>query len=311
MAALIEAVSLRREFGETVAVDGISFAVEQGAVCALVGPNGAGKTTLLRMLAGLLEPSGGTAVIDGVDLRADAREVHQKLGFLPDTFGLYEDLTAREYLEYFHLAYRLDPARVESRSADVLRQVGLGEAADKPIDSLSRGMRQRLGLARTLLHDPRLLLLDEPASGLDPGARNDLQELLQRLAGEGKTILVSSHILAELESYCSHLIILDHGRLVYSGSLKEARQEMDHARRLRVAALGDLRVLRDRVLEFPGASDWRLDKDAATFEFAGDEREAARLLKSLVSAGVEVTDFGEAGGTLQDSYLMWMGRETR
>lgn len=308
---MIESQSLRREFGETVAVDGVSFSVEAGSVCALVGPNGAGKTTLLRMLAGLLEPSEGTAVIDGIDVRSGARAVHERLGFLPDTFGLYEELTARAYLEYFHLAYRLPPGDVENRTARVLQDVGLGDQADRPIRSLSRGMRQRLGLARTLLHDPRLLLLDEPASGLDPGARADLQELLRSLAKRGKTILVSSHILSELEGYCSHLAILDRGRLVYSGSIQEARQEMEQARRLRLRVAGDVAAARELVTAHGRAGGWRVERGEATFDFSGDEREAAALLKSLVQAGVEVTAFGECGGTLQDSYLLWMGKETR
>lgn len=311
MAAMIEARSLRKEFGETTAVDGVSFSVEEGAVCALVGPNGAGKTTLLRMLAGLLEPSAGGAAIDGIDLREDPRAVHSRLGFLPDSFGLYEDLTAREYLRYFHLAYRLPPERAGQRSAEVLGQVGLEGVADKPIQGLSRGMRQRLGLARTLLHDPRLLLLDEPASGLDPGARASLQELLRALARGGKTILVSSHILAELESYCSHLVILDKGQVLYSGSIQEAREQMEASRKFRLRAPGALARAREIVERHPAAAGWRLDGTDAVFDFAGDDAAAAALLKSLVEAGVPVAAFGEAGGTLQDSYLLWMGSEAR
>lgn len=308
---MIEARSLRREFGDTTAVDGVSFSVEEGAVCALVGPNGAGKTTLLRMLAGLLEPSGGTAIIDGLELRADPRAIHSRLGFLPDSFGLYEDLSAREYLRYFHLAYQLPPAAAGRRAAEVLAQVGLEGVADRGIAGLSRGMRQRLGLARTLLHDPRLLLLDEPASGLDPGARRSLQELLRGLARSGKTILVSSHILAELEGYCSHLVILDKGQVLFSGSIREAREQMEASRRFRLKARSRLAEARAIVEAHPAAGGWRPDGDEATFDFSGDDEAAAALLKALVDAGVPVAAFGEAGGTLQDSYLLWMGSETR
>lgn len=308
---MIEARSLRREFGETTAIDGVSFAVEEGSVCALVGPNGAGKTTLLRMLAGLLEPSAGTAVVAGIDLRGDPRAVHARLGFLPDSFGLYNDLSAREYLRYFHLAYRLPAESATSRIEEVLAQVGLDPCADRRVETLSRGMRQRLGLARTLLHDPSLLLLDEPASGLDPGARTSLQELLRSLARAGKTIVVSSHILSELESYCSHLVILDQGHVVFAGSIPEAREQMEQSRRLRLRTVGDLSRAQSVVQAHGAAGAWKVEGDAATFDFAGDDRKAAALLKSLIEAGVPVVSFGEAAGTLQDSYLLWMGSEAR
>ena len=171
-------------------------------------------------------------------------------------------------------------------------------------------MRQRLGLARTLLHEPQLLLLDEPASGLDPGARHELQELLRSLARSGKTIVVSSHILAELEDYCSHVAILNRGRLVFSGTVKEARLSLAKGKRYRLRVLGDAAKTRDLVLLDPSAKDWRPDGAEWSFEFSGDDAAAASLLKVLVDSGVGISMFCEAAGTIQDSYLAMLGRET-
>lgn len=296
---------LRREYGSTTAVDGLDLAVEEGSVAALVGPNGAGKTTLLRMIAALLEPTSGAALVAGHDVGEDARGVHAAVGYLPDFFGLYEELTARQCLRYFHLAYRL-PEPADRRIEEVLELVALRDCADRPIESLSRGMRQRLGLARTLLHDPKLLLLDEPASGLDPGARRELQELLRRLAAMGKTIIVSSHILTELEDYCSHVIMLDHGRLIFSGTVAEARRRAGGGRRLRLRVLGPPEAARAALSADPSVYGAAAMSDGWAFRFSGDDESAERLLRALVQAGVRVCSFADDSGSISDGYMEMM-----
>jgi ABC-2 type transport system ATP-binding protein len=307
MSDIVRTRGLRREYGTTAAVADLDLSIPEGSVAALVGPNGAGKTTLLRMIAALLEPTSGTAVVADRDAREDPRGVHAAVGYLPDFFGLYEELTARQCLRYFHLAYRL-PEPADARIEEVLSLVDLKAAADRPIESLSRGMRQRLGLARTLLHDPRLLLLDEPASGLDPGARRELQDLLRRLASAGKTIIVSSHILSELEDYCSHVVMLDRGRLVFSGTVAEARGRAGGVRRLRlsVAGAGDPRPVFEKD---PAVSEPVSIPGGWAFRFAGDEAAAARLLRALVEAGVPVSGLAEDSGSISDGYLTMMPRE--
>jgi len=309
VADIIFTKALRREYASTTAVDGIDLAIAEGSVAALVGPNGAGKTTFLKMVAALLEPTSGLAMVAGHEVSEDARAVHSAVGYLPDFFGLYEELTARQCLRYFYLAYRLD-GNMDRRIEEVLDLVNLRDAADRPIEALSRGMRQRLGLARTLLHDPKLLLLDEPASGLDPGARRELQDLLRRLASMGKTIVVSSHILTELEDYCSHVVMLDKGRLVFSGTVAEARQRAGGGRRLRLrVAGGGVKEAGLALAASPGVSEALAAPDGWAFRFSGDDEAAERLLRSLVEAGVRVCSFADDSGSISDGYMKMMPKD--
>lgn len=305
---MIETHALRREFDDTLAVSDVTLTIPKGVVLALVGPNGAGKTTLLKMLAGLLEPTSGTALVAGLNVRERPREVHARLGFLPDFFGLYDDLQVDEYLDVFARAYRLDPSRHAPRIREVLELVGLSDRRTAKISVLSRGMHQRVGIARTLIHDPPLLLLDEPASGLDPEVRYDLQALFARLAQAGKTLVVSSHILAELEAYCHYVAVLKAGRLVASGAIEDVRRALAAGRRItvRAASHGD-QV--DRILAgHAGVSSVTSQGGHWIFEYAGDESGLVELLRSLVSSGVPVSYFGNDRGTIQDTYLALMER---
>lgn len=306
---LVRLRRLRREFGDVVAVRDVEFDVAKGAVLALVGPNGAGKTTLLRMLSAVLEPTAGTAEICGLDMREHPRGVHAKLGFLPDFFGLYEDLKVEEYLGYFARAYRIPEDAIPDRIGEVLDMVGLKGRSGTGIRTLSRGMRQRLGIGRTLIHDPPLLLLDEPASGLDPEARRDLQELFRELAKRGKTLVVSSHILSELEDYCSHVAILQEGALVVSGPVEEVRRSRGGGRRVRVRACAGIGKA---VAVLEGAetvSALKTEGEEASFHFAGDDEALAGLLEKIAGSGARVVFFGEERRGIQESYLSWMGEE--
>lgn len=303
----VEALALRREYGETVAVRDISFEVPEAAVLALVGPNGAGKSTLLRMLAALLEPTRGTATVGGVDVRRHPRGVHALLGFLPDFFGLYETLTVEEYLEYFARAYGLEEFQRLTRVRESMEATRLSDRRAQRVRELSRGMRQRLGIARTLVHDPPLLLLDEPASGLDPEARHDLQGLFRGLASKGKTLIVSSHILAELEDYCTHVAVLSRGELMACGPVEEVRASVGRGRVVRLRARAGLERAGEILARRRDVSDWKLAKDEGRFLFSGSDAGLAEVLKGLVGSGVEVTHFGEDKSGIQDAYMALMG----
>ena len=293
---------MRREFGRTVAVRDVALEVETGAVLALVGPNGAGKTTLLKMICGLLQPTRGTAWVGGCDIRTQPLAVQQLLGFLPDFFGLYEELTVREYLDYFARAYRLPAQERPARIERVLRQAQLAGKLDEPVQGLSRGMRQRLAIARTLIHQPPLLLLDEPASGLDPESRRDLQALFVELAREGKTLVVSSHILSELEDYCTHVAILHGGRLVASGSLAEVRARLGVGRRVRISVVGPWDQAEALLRQDVALSGLQPEGQGRVFFFNGGDEALAALLRRLVHAGVWVSGFAEERRTIEETY---------
>ena len=218
---LVSIKDLTVRYGRTEAVHGISFDIPRGAIFGFIGPNGAGKTSTIKVLATLLRPTSGEVRVCGYNVRLSAHEVRRKIGYMPDHFGTYDDLTAAEYLHFFAAAYHIPGSRRKQLIADVLALTDLSEKATSPVDGLSRGMKQRLGIARLLLHDPDFLLLDEPANGLDPRARIEMRELLKELQGLGKTILISSHILHELAQFCTHIGILEAGRIVASGPLHE------------------------------------------------------------------------------------------
>jgi ABC-2 type transport system ATP-binding protein len=282
---------LCRAFGRVQALDGVDLTARPGAVTALVGPNGSGKTTLLLVLAGLLVPDAGQALVAGVDPVLDSRGARARTGWMPDTFGTWDSLTAREVLVTFGQAYRLrDPG---SRAAELLETVHLTEFADRPASVLSRGQKQRLGLARALVHSPAVLLLDEPASGLDPRSRVDLRVLLRRLADDGTTVLVSSHVLSELEEMADDAVFLSRGRTVVPAD--GPAQRTWHVR-----ALSD--ALPDWLTSI-GAS-WRPGDapGAVLVEIDGDEG-AARLVSDAVAAGVPIVSLHPVGGALEHAYL--------
>src|SRR6188472_2141718 len=239
MSAIVRTDGLVKRYDRTVAVAGIDLAIDQGEIFGLVGPNGAGKTTTLRMLATLLRPDAGTAEINGWSVTRNPDEVRRVLGFMPDAFGVYDDMKVWEYLDFFARCYGLPAAGRRRMIGDLLELVDLGDRRDAYVQDLSRGMQQRLCLAHALVHDPQVLLLDEPASGLDPRARVELRELLRELRSLGKTILISSHILPELEELCTSVAIIDRGRLLDAGRISDIGQRIRAGEVLRVRLLGD------------------------------------------------------------------------
>lgn len=285
------------------AVDDVSFSIEPGVVYGLIGPNGAGKTSIIKAVAHVLEPTYGRIRVAGIDLMDDPSAALARIGYMPDFPPLYEDLTVHEFLELFASAYRLPAETRRPRIAALLDKVSLTAKRDSLTGGLSRGMKQRLFLAKTLLHDPDVLLLDEPASGLDPRARLELRDVIVELGRRGKAVLVSSHILAEMADFCSAVGIMEQGRMLVSGPIQEILQ------RLRPGLTVQLRLLRadDRLGGFlaarPGISRIAVDGANAVFQLDGDEAMACALLKSMVEAGFPVTAFYEQSGNLQDIFL--------
>ncbi len=281
------------------ALDGVTFGVERGAICALVGPNGAGKTTLLACIAALRAPFSGTVAVDGVDAIESPRECHARLGYLSDFFGLYEQLNVRQCLAHAAAMREVPAARLAAAVDEAIARLDLHDYADARAGALSRGWRQRLGIAQAIIHQPSVLLLDEPASGLDPEARHALATLMRRLRDDGMTLMVSSHILAELEDYSTEMLILRAGRIVEQRALDAARggRARLHVRLHRPEA--GLRA----ALERDGVSELAIEGDGARFAFAGDDAGRAALLAHLVDAGMPVCAFGEDAESMQDAYL--------
>jgi ABC-2 type transport system ATP-binding protein len=296
-APALECQDLSRSFGATRALNGFTMSLPPGEVIALVGPNGSGKTTLLLILSGLLAPDGGWARIGGVDPVERPFEVHSFVGWMPDFFGTYDDLTSLEYLELFGAAYKMPAAHSTRRARELLSLVRLSDKSTSPVHTLSRGQKQKLGFARTLVHSPRILLLDEPASGLDPRARIELRDLVRRQRDEGVTVVVSSHILTELEEMSDHVAFVDAGqcRGVHPLSL------LPHggaARRYRIRALNDV----ETPLRAAGVVFERISPDRVVIETINDES-AADILARLTSQGVRVIEMTPVGGGLEGAFL--------
>ena len=237
--AAVQTFGLTRTYGAMTALSNLDLTVNKGDLFGFIGSNGAGKTTTLRILATFLAPSAGRAVVLGHDVVADADAVRHVIGYMPDFFGVYKDMEVTEYLDFFGACYRIPSAQREKTVSDVLELVGLSEKKGSLIGALSRGMQQRLGLARVLIHDPQLLLLDEPASGLDPRARIEMMEVLRELRRMGKTIIISSHILSELETICNRVCIIERGKLIYAGPVQGVRDQMSSGRVVWVRVAGD------------------------------------------------------------------------
>ncbi len=307
MSAIVRTEGLVKRYDRTLAVAGIDLAIDQGEIFGLVGPNGAGKTTTLRMLATLLRPDAGTAEIDGWSVTRNPDEVRRVLGFMPDAFGVYDDMKVWEYLDFFARCYGLPAAGRRRMIGDLLELVDLGDRRDAYVQDLSRGMQQRLCLAHALVHDPRVLLLDEPASGLDPRARVELRELLRELRSMGKTIVISSHILPELEELCTSVAIVDRGQVLAQGRVSEIERRLRFGAVLRVRVLLDgdeLAAARDRFAAQPDVASATILADG-TIElgFRGDDAASARLLADAVAAGLPVASFARAASDLEELFL--------
>src|SRR5437763_13036051 len=300
---MIAVEGLTKIYGNRTALDHVSFEVPEREIFGFVGPNGAGKTTTLRILAALLEPTEGKAYIGGADVMKEREKVHTRIGYMPDFFGVYDQLTGGEYLDFYAACYRQQKRRRQTIVNDLLALVGLTERKHQLVDTLSRGLKQRVCLAGALVHDPAVLLLDEPASGRAPRAGVEMLEILKERQGMGKTIIISSHILPELTELCTMIGIIDHGRMRATGSVREVIARLTTGRRLRITVIEQ----KDAAIEVltPLASVRNVESVNGTIEaeYEGDESTASDILFALTGAGIRVSSFIPVDGGLEDAFL--------
>lgn len=305
---MIEVKDLVFEYPTGRALDGVTCAIRSGSVTALVGPNGAGKTTFIRCIVGLTNPFGGTVLFDGLDVHRDPREAHRRMGYLSDFFGVYENLTVRQCLIFAARSYAVPKDWVPQSVRSAAERLNVAAFMDKRAGALSRGQRQRLAIAQAIIHSPAFVALDEPASGLDPEARHELAGLLTDLKDGGMTILVSSHILAELEDYCTDMLVMRDGRIAGAQSLTDAGAERRAVLRLDIAAPDE--ALGARLGEIDGVANVRVNGLSASFDFAGGAADRHALLRRLIEAGVAVSGLREDRIQLQDAYFDSLRGET-
>jgi ABC-2 type transport system ATP-binding protein len=300
---IIELRRLHRFFGTTRAVQDVSFEVGRGQVFGYIGPNGAGKTTSMRILATLDLPTAGDAYVDGFSCINDPDRVRRRLGFMPDYFGTYADVDCYEYLDFFARSYGLVGRERHQAIQHTMSFTRLDELAAKPIRGLSKGMRQRLCLGRAMIHNPSVLILDEPANGLDPRARIELREMIRQLAADGKTVLVSSHILTELAEMCDQVGIIERGQLLAVGSVAEIqRQQMPH-RSVNVHVLGSAGPLALWLGQRSDVNEIKLDGEQVRFTHAGEQSSEVALLREMVLAGFAIAEFGSHSQSLEDVFM--------
>ena len=314
MSAIIELQGVTKRYGGLTAVDDLTLSIEEGAVFGFIGPNGAGKTTTMRILTTLLRPTAGDAWIAGHSITGEPLAVRRAIGYMPDFFGVYEDMKVWEYLDFFAACYDVPPAKRPGMIDDLLALVDLGPKRDAYVETLSRGMKQRLCLARTLTHDPQVLILDEPASGLDPRARIEMRELLRELQALGKTIFFSSHILSEVADICTSIGIIDNGRLVAAGNVDEMMRQLRAHRPITARLVPGAAGAAEAAEWLRGQADVQsvsvAGEDASVpagpalrFDFGGDDAALSSLLARMVGRGLPVVTLSEERGDLEDVFM--------
>jgi ABC-2 type transport system ATP-binding protein len=295
--------NLNKKYGRFQAVDNLDLEVNEGEIFGFVGPNGAGKTTTMKIMCGLLRATSGEITLDGVDVIRQNKRIKDKIGYMPDFFGVYDDLKVNEYLEFYASIYNIRGQGRKKITDDLLELVDLSNKREAYVDSLSRGMKQRLCLARSLVHNPRLLVLDEPASGMDPRARVEMKEILKNLKGMGKTIIISSHILSELAELCTGIGIIDKGRMVISGGVDEIMQQVYSKKIIKVKVKDRLDDASMILKEYPFIDKVVSGEDTIKVSFDGGEDEMSRVLSSLVGKGIPVISFAQMDGNLEDVFM--------
>jgi len=307
-APVIELKNLSKRYGEFVALDSLNLSVYRGQILGFIGPNGAGKTTTIKIMVGLAKPTSGTAHIAGADCARDSAQIKRLVGYMPDGFGSYDNMRVREYLDFFGAAFGIPRRERIRRIAEVLEITNSTYMQDRYVESLSHGMQQRVGIARTLLHDPAVLIFDEPANGLDPQARIEMRELLLRLAAVGKTLIVTSHILPELSRICDQVAIITQGRLRAAGSLDEIMRNLSQRRTIEVQlpAGEDVSAAEQKLRERLDATETVVASPAEAifrFDTTRTEMELRQLLAALITSGVPISQFRELQTDLEDAFM--------
>ncbi|MCC6483697.1 MAG: ABC transporter ATP-binding protein [Armatimonadetes bacterium] len=300
---MLEVDNLTKTYGALSAVEHLSLTLQRGDVLGFVGPNGAGKTTTIKIAATLLDATEGTVRVCGVDVLEDPYQIRKMIGYMPDFFGVYDDLKVWEYLDFFASAYRLPPAERAQASRDVLEITDLAPKRDSYVESLSRGMKQRLCLAKTLLHNPELLILDEPASGLDPRARVEFKEIIKDLREMGKTILVSSHILPELADFCNKIAVIEAGRLIVAGPVRDITAALQEGRKIHIRVLERQEEALAEIAEMPGVASAAAQDGRLIVTYTGPQDSEHEIVKRLVQAGFRVLSFSPAEMNLEDAFM--------
>ncbi len=302
---MIEVQHFTKHYGDFIAVDDLSFTIGKGETFGFIGPNGAGKSTTIRFLATLLRPTSGEGHVAGFSVTSEPMAVRRVIGFMPDDFGVYDGMKVWEFLDFFAVAYEIPRSYRKKIIGEVLELLDLTHKRDDYVNGLSKGMKQRLCLAKTLVHDPPVLILDEPASGLDPRARLEMKALLNELRQMGKTILISSHILSELADFCTSIGIIERGKLLAAGSIREIQNQIRSHRVLKVRVLDEstdraAELLRaDSSIRMVEAYDHTLSA-----EFEGQDRDMARVLDRLIQSGITVQSFAEEPLSLEEVFMM-------
>lgn len=300
---MLEIRDLNKTYGKYHALSGLNMKISAGSLYGFVGPNGAGKTTTIKIITGLLPADSGQILMDGKDMLKNLRQLKGLIGYVPDFFGVYDNLTVSEYMEFFASCYRLDGLAARTRYTALLEQVGLEDRLDSYVDGLSRGMKQRLCLARALIHDPQILILDEPTSGLDPRTRFEFKEILKELQAGGKTVLISSHVLSELSELCTDIGILDQGRLILEGNIQDILSRVNTSNPLVITIYSNRDQALNLLKKHPLVQTISLRGDEICVRFSGDRQDEAMLLQQLIDADVLVAGFVRERGSLESVFM--------
>ena len=300
---MLKIKELTKKYDKFTAVDTLNLEVPDGEIFGFVGPNGAGKTTTMKIICGLMAANSGEVYVNDINAIRQVRAAKEIIGYMPDFFGVYDDLKVSEYLDFYASIYNINANERKKISDDLLELVDLANKRDAYVDSLSRGMKQRLCLARSLVHNPKLLVLDEPASGMDPRARVEMKEILRSLKSLGKTIIISSHILSELSELCTSIGIIDRGKMVISGKVSEIMQQVYSKRFIRVKLSGKVEEAVRVMQEFPFVVSTVVGEDYIEAGFDGKDDEMGMLLKRLIEKDIPVITFSQLDGNLEDVFM--------
>lgn len=306
---MLKIEKLRKHYGKVSALDGLEMTVGDRALYGFVGPNGAGKTTTMKIITGLLLPDGGTVELDGLDAVKEPGKLKERIGYVPDFFGVYDNLKVSEYMEFFASCYGIYGLKARKQCIQLLGQVGLDEKMDFYVDGLSRGMKQKLCLARALIHDPALLIMDEPTSGLDPRTRYEFKEILKELREQGKTVIISSHILAELSEICTDIGIIEQGKLVLEGSMDDILSRINTSNPLIISIFSNKETAMTILKSHPCVETITIRDDDIVVGFQGDKQDESHLLQQLVDADVLIYSFLRERGNLESIFMQITNHE--